>query len=76
MANRADQRMADEKPTESARHQAQDLAYKAMGARDPEEAIRLCVKAIEIAPRCVDALARFIHKLLNALENRHDLPAF
>ncbi len=42
--------------TESVRHQAQDLAYKAMGARDPEETLRLCKKALEIDPRCVDAL--------------------
>lgn len=48
--------MKNEKPIESARRQAQDMAYKAMQTRDPEEAVRLCTRAIEIDPRCVDAL--------------------
>lgn len=47
---------ANNNPTELARRQAQDLAYRAMETRDPEEAVRLCAKAIEHAPRCVDAL--------------------
>ena len=48
--------MANKKTTESARHRAQDLAYKAMESYDSEEVLRLCNKAIEIDPRCVDAL--------------------
>jgi|GEM_PF-5887360 len=48
--------MATGKPTESAIRQARDLAYDAMESYNPKEAIRLCRKAIELDPRCVDAL--------------------
>jgi len=48
--------MPRRKKNESACRQAQDLAYKAMSARDPNEAVRLCLEAIEIDPHCVDAL--------------------
>lgn len=48
--------MATKQPTESAHRQARDLAYQAMESYDPEEAVRLCAKAIELDPRCVDAL--------------------
>lgn len=47
--------MRDSNITESIR-QAQDLAYLAMSEPDPEEAARLCTQAIELDPRCVDAL--------------------
>jgi tetratricopeptide (TPR) repeat protein len=48
--------MTTKEPAISARRQAQDLAYTAMESYDPKKAIRLCAKAIEIDPRCVDAL--------------------
>lgn len=48
--------MSGKQPIELARRQARDLAYKAMESRDPEEAVRLCTEAIDLDPRCVDAL--------------------
>ena len=48
--------MTTKKPTETAHRQARDLAYDAMESYDPKEAVRLCRKAIELDPRCVDAL--------------------
>ena len=49
--------MSRRKTDEAARRQqAQELAYKAMSARNPKEALRLCMEAIEIDPHCVDAL--------------------
>ncbi|MDD3926439.1 MAG: SEC-C metal-binding domain-containing protein [bacterium] len=42
---------------ESTRYKAQELAYQAMKACDPQEAARLCSKALEIDPRCVDVLS-------------------
>ncbi len=48
--------MVNKHTSESDRQQAQDLAYKAMSTQSPEEAVRLCTQAIELDPRCVDAL--------------------
>jgi tetratricopeptide (TPR) repeat protein len=38
------------------KHEAQDLAYQAMETPDPVRSAKLCEKAIELDPHCVDAL--------------------
>src|SRR5436305_1140534 len=39
-----------------ARAKAQDLAYEAMEADTPRQALKLAARALELNPRCVDAL--------------------
>jgi tetratricopeptide (TPR) repeat protein len=47
--------MANKKPTESDRRQAEKLACQAMEADDHSEALSLCLEAINFDPNCVDA---------------------
>jgi len=60
--------------TEDIHEQAQELAYRAEEAATPEEAVALLREALELDPRCVDALrqsAAFAPELgerINALE--------
>ena len=63
--------MAADNPNESARRQAQDLAYKAMDTRNPEEAMRFCARAIDMDPRCVNALV-MMAGTLDDLDKRAD----
>jgi tetratricopeptide (TPR) repeat protein len=44
------------KTTDQTRRKAQELAYRAMESYDPKEVLRLCQEAVQIDPRCVDAL--------------------
>ena len=39
-----------------ARAKAQDLAFEAMEAKTPQQALKLAARALELNPRCVDAL--------------------
>lgn len=44
------------KTTDQNRRKAQELAYQAMESYDPEKALSLCLEAVKIDSRCVDAL--------------------
>ena len=45
----------------SACEKAQELAYDAMEADDPNAAVKLAMRAVELDRRCVDALVRLAH---------------
>lgn len=49
---------AKSKPSRNPKHEAQDLAYEAMQIRDPLKSAKLCTKALDLDPNCVDA---FVH---------------
>lgn len=65
--------MKADKQNESVRRQAQDLAYKAMESYDFREAVRLSTKAIELDPRCVDALTILAGTIDDPDERAHRL---
>ena len=52
------------------RSQAQDLAFEGMDTGDPEKSARLCAKALDLDPNCVDA---FVHLAQLTFETRAEL---
>lgn len=63
----------EKKAAKEARHQAQDLAYQAMESRDPNLVVRLCTRALELDPRCVDALIMMIGSFDDPVERARRL---